>query len=98
MPAVDPLKDAANEIASLGDFEPRVRFGGVEEQLVRASGTLDLLVMGSRSVGLVRRLLNGSTSQDLARSAHCAVLVLTQSACEAYHTDSVTAEPVSIAC
>lgn len=94
--AQDPLEDAANEIAALGDFEPRVRFGGVEEQLVSASGELDLLIMGSRSVGLVRRLLNGSTSLDLARSARCAVLILTHSACEAYHAGSVADEPVAV--
>lgn len=95
-PGQDALTQAANQIAALGEFEPRVSVGYVDEQLLRATGTLDLLVMGSRSVGLVRRLLHGSTSQDLARTARCALLVLTEPACEAYHASSVAREPVSI--
>lgn len=91
-PAGATLDEAAKEITTLGDVEPRVRFGYVKDQLVSASGTLDLLVMGSRSVGLVRRLVSGSTSFDLARSAHCAVLVLTEAACESYHADRLLHE------
>jgi nucleotide-binding universal stress UspA family protein len=91
-PSGNTLDEAAKEITALGDFEPRVRFGYVKDQLVSASGTLDLLVMGSRSVGLVRRLLSGSTSLDLARSAHCAILVLTETACASYHADHLLRE------
>lgn len=96
-PAGNTMDEAAKEITALGDFEPRVSFGYVKDQLVSASDTLDLLVMGTRSVGLVRRLLNGSTSQDLVRSAHCAVLVLPEAACASYRADNSGDEPVSIA-
>lgn len=96
-PAGNTMDEAAKEITALGGFEPRVSFGYVKDQLVSASDRLELLVIGTRSVGLVRRLLTGSTSQDLVRSAHCAVLVLTEAACESYHASSVAGEHVSIA-
>jgi nucleotide-binding universal stress UspA family protein len=88
MPAQDPMKAATNQIAALGGFEPRIKVGYGDEQLIGASSTLDLLVMGSRSVGLVRRLLHGSTNQDLVRGAHCAVLLLAEVARAAQHSDS----------
>jgi nucleotide-binding universal stress UspA family protein len=94
--AQDPLTLAANQIAALGEFEPRVTVGYVDEQLLGASRTLDLLVMGSRSAGFVRRLLHGSTSQDLARTAQCALLVLTESACEAYNAQELVDKLVGI--
>jgi nucleotide-binding universal stress UspA family protein len=71
MPAQDPLKVVANEISQLGEFEPYVRFGYVEDELAKASVTVDLLVMGSRSLGRVRRLVETSRSQDIARRARC---------------------------
>lgn len=96
VPARDALTLASNQIAGPGRFEPSVRFGYVDEQLLRASRALDLLVMGSRSAGFVRRLLHGNTSEDLARSAQCALLVLTEPACEAYTTEGLVDEPAPI--
>ena len=40
--------------------------------------SLDLLVVGSRGYGPLSRLVHGSTSQQLARSARCPLLVLTR--------------------
>jgi nucleotide-binding universal stress UspA family protein len=45
-------------------------------QLRRRSADLDLLVVGSRGHGPVRRLLLGSTSTRLVREARCPVLVV----------------------
>jgi nucleotide-binding universal stress UspA family protein len=46
------------------------------EWLAKRSRDLDLLVVGSRSYGPVRRLLLGSTSTRLVREAACPLLVL----------------------
>jgi nucleotide-binding universal stress UspA family protein len=45
-------------------------------ELARRSADLDLLVVGSRGHGMVRRLLLGSTSTRLVREARCPVLVV----------------------
>jgi nucleotide-binding universal stress UspA family protein len=50
------------------------------DELVRRSGDLDLLVVGSRSHGPMRRLLLGSTSRRVVRDAKCPVLVLPRGA------------------
>jgi nucleotide-binding universal stress UspA family protein len=49
-------------------------------ELSRLSTDLDLLVVGSRSHGPVRRLLLGSTSARLVREASCPVLIVPRSA------------------
>ena len=48
--------------------------------LARYSESVDLLVVGSRSDGPLGRLVHGSTSEELARTARCALLVLARSA------------------
>jgi nucleotide-binding universal stress UspA family protein len=50
--------------------------GDPATELTRRSGHLDLLVVGSRSHGALRRLILGSTSRRLMREAACPVLVL----------------------
>ena len=56
------------------------RVGDAGAELARCSRELDLLVLGSRSHGPVRRLLLGSTSSTLVRRAACPVLVLPRTA------------------
>ena len=46
------------------------------EELAAFGDGLDLLVVGSRSYGPVRRLVSGSTSDFLQRHARCSLLVL----------------------
>ena len=46
------------------------------EELAAFGDRVDLLVVGSRGYGPVRRLVLGSTSGELARDARCALLVL----------------------
>lgn len=56
--------------------EARLLSGEVEEQLVeQADASLDVMVVGSRGYGPVRRVLLGSTSNALMRSARCPVIV-----------------------
>lgn len=49
--------------------------GNPAEELAAISGRLDLLVIGSRRLGRIRRLAIGSTSESVIRHAACPVLV-----------------------
>jgi nucleotide-binding universal stress UspA family protein len=72
------LEDARRRIAALGDVEPRAAYGQPAEELALYSASLDLLIVGSRGYGPIGRLIHGSTSQQLAHSARCPLLVLTR--------------------
>ena len=74
------VADALQRIARLGGVEPHAAYGQPAEELARYSGSLDLLVVGARGYGPVGRLIHGSTSQQLARTARCPLLVLTRAA------------------
>lgn len=50
------------------------------DKLVELSKEVDLLVLGSRAWGPVRRIVIGSTAASLTRKAHCPVLVLPRGA------------------
>jgi nucleotide-binding universal stress UspA family protein len=71
--------DARERIAAL-DVEPHAAYGATVEVLASYSASLELLVVGSRGYGPIGRLAHGSTSNGLARSARCAVLVLPRTA------------------
>jgi nucleotide-binding universal stress UspA family protein len=83
-PIDDALKglvdDARKRIAALGGVEPHAAYGLPPEELAVYSASLDLLVVGSRGYGPIGRMIHGSTSQELARSARCPLLVLTRAA------------------
>ncbi|MGO9754871.1 MAG: universal stress protein [Solirubrobacteraceae bacterium] len=72
------VDDARERIAALGGVEPHAAYGVAVEELAVYSASLDLLVVGSRGYGPVGRLVHGSTSQQLAHSARCPLLVLTR--------------------
>ena len=72
------VDDARERIAALGGVEPHAAYGMPVEELAVYSASLDLLVVGSRGYGPIGRLIHGSTSQQLARSARCPLLVLTR--------------------
>jgi len=46
------------------------------EELVNASKEADMIVLGSRGVGGFGRLMLGSTADQVARHAHCPVLIV----------------------
>ncbi len=74
----DYVEQAHAQIAALGGVEPHAAYGIVAEELALYSASLDLLVVGSRSYGPLGRHIHGSTSQRLARTARCPLLVLTR--------------------
>jgi nucleotide-binding universal stress UspA family protein len=86
----DAVKEARERIAALGDIEAHAAYGRPAEELAVYSASLDLLVVGSRDYGPLGRLVHGSTSRQLARSARCPLLVLTRAA-RAAQADSASA-------
>jgi hypothetical protein len=78
---IEPLLRKARErIAGLGGVEQLAGYGPPADVLASYSGSVDLLVVGSRTYGAIGRLVHGSTSDELARTARCALLVLSRSA------------------
>jgi nucleotide-binding universal stress UspA family protein len=67
---------ARDRIAALGDVEPHAAYGAAVEELTVYSASLDLLFVGSRGYGPIGRLMHGSTSLQLARTARCPLIVL----------------------
>ena len=66
----------AGVVAELDDdVTPEVAVGTAWKELAARSADLDLLVVGARAYGPVRRLLLGSTSTKLARHAACPLLM-----------------------
>jgi nucleotide-binding universal stress UspA family protein len=80
------VEDALERIAGLGGVEPHAAYGQPAEELALYSASLDLLIVGARGYGPVGRLIHGSTSQQLAHTARCPLLVLTRAA-HAIETD-----------
>ena len=54
----------------------RLQAAGYENIVTRRSSELDLLLLGSRGYGALRRTLLGSVSAALVRDAGCAVAVV----------------------
>ncbi len=79
--AIEGLVNEARErIAALGAVEPHAVYGHAADELALYSASLGLLVVGSRGYGPMGRLVHGSSSQRLARTARCPLLVLTRGA------------------
>jgi nucleotide-binding universal stress UspA family protein len=76
VPIEQIVEEARERIAALGGVEPHAAFGAPAEELALFGASVDLLVVGSRSYGPVGRLMHGSTSLALARTARCPLLVL----------------------
>jgi len=74
------LEDASREIESLPGVQGRAVYGLPGEELAAFGEEVDLLVVGSRNYGPVKRLMLGSTSNHLQRHALCSLLVLPRSA------------------
>jgi nucleotide-binding universal stress UspA family protein len=74
------VDEARARITELGDVAPHAAYGVPAEELALYSASLSLLVIGSRGYGPFGRLVHGSTSRQLGRSARCPLLVLTRNA------------------
>ena len=74
------VDDARKRIEALDGVEPHAAYGHPAVELGVYSASLDLLIVGSRGYGPMGRLIHGSTSQQLAHTARCPLLVLTRAA------------------
>jgi nucleotide-binding universal stress UspA family protein len=70
------LESAARGIADDVAVEPALRYGHPPRELANEGAELDLLVIGSRSYGPLRRVLLGSVAGELIELAPCPVIVL----------------------
>ena len=69
-------KAAGDRLRSLEGVEGRVAVGVAARALLAFGDEVDLLVVGSRGHGPLRRLLLGSTSVQLTREARCPLLIV----------------------
>jgi len=70
------IKEASGRMRELPDVEGRAVYGLTGEELAAFGDQVDVLLVGSRSYGPIRRLVLGSTSDFLERHARCSLLVL----------------------
>jgi nucleotide-binding universal stress UspA family protein len=70
------LAEANGRMHALGDIDGQAVYGLPGEELAAFSGQVNLLIVGSRGYGPVKRLVLGSTSDYLERHARCSLLVL----------------------
>jgi nucleotide-binding universal stress UspA family protein len=91
------LDEATARMRELRGVDGRAVYGSVGEQLAALSDNVDLLVVGSRSYGSMRRLVLGSTCDYLERHARCSLLVLPRVAIDRTTNDEQAAGPAGIA-
>ena len=82
------LADAKERLHAIEDVEGRAVYGLPGEELASFGAEVDLLVVGSRNYGPLRRLVLGSTSDYLERHARCSLLVLPRQAPRAQDPES----------
>jgi nucleotide-binding universal stress UspA family protein len=74
------LKEQAEKVSSDGGkvADTHFRSGDPDKEILRAAEALGvgLIVMGSRGLGAVSRMLIGSVSDSVVRHAHCPVFVV----------------------
>jgi nucleotide-binding universal stress UspA family protein len=86
------MQAARDRLRLLEDVDSRIAVGVPSETLAAFGAEVDLLVVGSRSYGPVRRMMLGSTSLQLARAARCPLLVLPR-ALSVHHEQSLVGSP-----
>ena len=74
------LEEASIRMKTLPDVVGHAAYGLTGEELAAFGDEVDILVVGSRGYGPVKRLMLGSTSDYLERHARCPLLVLPRAA------------------
>jgi nucleotide-binding universal stress UspA family protein len=70
------LREANSRLKELPDVQGRAVYGLTGEELAAFGDELDVLVVGSRGYGPLKRLMLGSTSEYLERHARCSLVVV----------------------
>lgn len=70
------VEEAKTRMQELPGVEGRAVYGLAGEELAAFADEVDILVVGSRGYGPIRRLVLGSTSDFLQRHARCSLIVL----------------------
>lgn len=89
--AGEQVRKAKERLDALGEPTADVCAGQPAARLRELSEEVDLLVLGSRSYGPLRRMLLGSTSDALVQDASCPVLVLVRAEPEPEELDRIAA-------
>ncbi len=76
----DILQTAHQQLATLNGVQTEAVLGLAGEELAAFGDRVDMLVVGSRGYGPLRRLMFGSTATHLAAHARCPLLVLPRAA------------------
>jgi nucleotide-binding universal stress UspA family protein len=74
------LAEANERVSGLEGVTARAVYGLAGEELAEFGDEVDILLVGSRGYGPIRRLVLGSTSEYLQRHARCSLLVLPRTA------------------
>lgn len=69
-------QEASRRLASLTGVDAHVTIGASEEELRAFGDQVDVLVVGSRGHGPLRRRILGSTSMQLTNEARCPLLIV----------------------
>lgn len=72
----EQVEQTYERLVALGDVEAHAAYGDPAEELALYGASVDLLIIGSRGYGPLGRLVHGSTSNRLARSARCPLLIV----------------------
>ncbi len=78
--SLEHVKEAERRIAEIPGVSGKVVCGAPKFELDRFSSEVDLLAVGSRGFGPLKRLVLGSTANHLACHAGCSLLVLPRGA------------------
>jgi nucleotide-binding universal stress UspA family protein len=87
------LQEATSRMKELAGVEGHAVYGLTGEELATFSQEVDILIVGSRGYGPVKRLVLGSTSDYLERHARSSVLVLPRSAASQAMQSPISSEP-----
>jgi nucleotide-binding universal stress UspA family protein len=90
------INDAEERIQAIPGVSGKAVYGPPDIELEAFSNEVDLLAVGSRGYGPLKRLVLGSTANYLARHAGCSLLVLARAATSPGKHDERLPEAISV--
>lgn len=93
-PLDETLDEIRSELARIEGAEAHAVYGVPSEELALYSASVSVLVVGARGYGPVGRLVHGSVTRQLVRTARCPLLVLTRAVREEEQAEHAMSESV----